>query len=287
MQRMKRNYKDGIFRMLFNDLEKIKELYEALSGGEKCRNEDIEIVTPDNAIFGDVKNDLAFMIKNTLIFLTEHQSTVNPNIPLRMLFYIAKELEKYFSDRAIYGKTTMKIPKPYFYVFYNGTDEQPMEREYKLSDLFPQKCGTMTIEVAVKVINVNYEKGAAILTRSKTLSEYSRFIYTVREKEKHGLGKNTAIEESIKECINKGILSDFLMKNGGDVVSILYQALTQEEIVEIAREDAFCEGRNEGLEARISQTKTATARKMLEKGMELNLISDITGLSEEEIRALF
>ena len=96
-----RKFKDGIFRTLFNDEEKLLELYNALSNRNYPKGTPIEIVTLDNVIFNEIKNDTAFIIDDRFIILTEHQSTKSPNFPLRMLCYFAKEYEKkyYYRNR--------------------------------------------------------------------------------------------------------------------------------------------------------------------------------------------
>lgn len=162
---VKHTYKDGVFRRLFNDKEKILELYNALTGENYPPDTDVKIVTLDNAVFGDMKDDLSFMIEDRFIILTEHQSTINPNMPVRELCYIAKQLEKLVFSKAIYSKRLIKLPTPEFYVFYNGAEDFPVCREQKLSDAFAVKCDKISLELKVKVINVNYDKGAEILSR--------------------------------------------------------------------------------------------------------------------------
>ena len=103
----RRNYKDSMFRKLFNNQAAIIDLYNALSGSDYPPDTYVKIVTLDNAIFGDRKNDLAFMIENRFIILIEMQSTVNPNMPLRFFF-----------SQQIYSSTLVNIPTPEIYVFY-------------------------------------------------------------------------------------------------------------------------------------------------------------------------
>ena len=162
--KVKHNYKDGIFRNLFNDEKSLLSLYNAVAGSSYPPDTKVEIVTLENAIFGDIKNDLSFIIEDRLIVFIEHQSTVNPNMPLRILAYIAKQMEKYITS-AVYSNKLIKVPTPEIYVFYNGMQEQPLEQELKFSDAFITKCDKIFVELKVKVININYEKGAEILKR--------------------------------------------------------------------------------------------------------------------------
>ncbi|MGF0032227.1 hypothetical protein ACQRBN_04585 [Bariatricus sp. SGI.154] len=51
------------------------------------------------------------------------QSTQNPNMPLRNLFYVANIYSNLTKDENLYSSTRVKIPEPRFVVFYNGTEE--------------------------------------------------------------------------------------------------------------------------------------------------------------------
>ena len=90
---VQRNYKDTLFRMIFSDKEALLSLYNAISEKDYKDPDELEIVTLENAIYMNKKNDLAFLIDSSL-YLYEHQSTDSPNMPLRNLFYISRELEK-------------------------------------------------------------------------------------------------------------------------------------------------------------------------------------------------
>ena len=88
-----RKYKDTIFRMLFKDKENLLSLYNAMNHRAYTNADALEVVTLENAIYMGMKNDLAFIMYMNL-YLYEHQSTYNPNIPLRDLFYIANEYQR-------------------------------------------------------------------------------------------------------------------------------------------------------------------------------------------------
>ena len=85
----------------------------------------------------DYKNDISFLIDSTLN-LYEHQSTWNPNMPLRGLGYFARLYEDYvrLNELNIYSETRLKLPKPQYFVFYNGTKAEPDRQILKLSDSF-------------------------------------------------------------------------------------------------------------------------------------------------------
>ena len=273
-EKVKRNYKDSIFRSLFNNEKELLSLYNALTGKNYPEGTEIEIVTLDNAVFDSKKNDLAFIVDKKFINLTEHQSTLSPNMPLRFLEYIAKEYQKLHFSNAVYSEVLVKLPTPEFYVLYNGTKDAPLEQTLKLSDAFVGECDKISLDLLVKVINVNYDKGAAILDRCSTLKEYSMFIHKVRTVRDELGDLDMAIDASIRECISEGILAEFLKNNKGDVMSFLEVNLTEEEKDAIRRQDGY----NEGIRD--------TAIKMKEEGFEYDVIERITSLSKEEIEKL-
>ena len=291
----KRNYKDSIFRKLFNNKAAIIDLYNALSGSDHPPDTYVKIVTLDNVIFGDRKNDLAFMIENRFIILIEMQSTVNPNMPLRFLVYIAKEFEKLFFSQQIYSSTQVKIPTPEIYVFYDGAKDIPLESELKLSDAFIAKCDKLYLELNVRVINVNYEKGAELLEKCRLLSDYSQLVHIAKMNYQRTHDLDTAVSEAVTECMEKDILRSFLKENGGEIMSFLYDMLTKEEMEEIREHDGYVRGLEEGHASGVKEglargtTEGAQAKQrdiaanMLAKGMDSTLISELTGLSEQDI----
>ena len=119
-----RNYKDTVFRKLFSDRKNLLSLYNAISETSYTDENELEIVTLESAIYMGMKNDLAFII-DTNLFLFEHQSTYNPNMPLRDLFYISSEYQKLVDQKSIYSSVLLKLPEPHFIVFYNGSTTYP------------------------------------------------------------------------------------------------------------------------------------------------------------------
>ena len=145
-----RNYKDTIFRWLFSDKNNLLSLYNAIAGAHYQNPEALNIVTLENAVYMGMKNDLAFVLE-TGLYLYEHQSTYNPNIPLRDLFYIASEYQSLINQRTLYSSTLQTIPTPKFLVFYNGTDENIPDRlELRLSDAYENYSENPDLELKKK-----------------------------------------------------------------------------------------------------------------------------------------
>ena len=97
-----RNYKDTIFRMLFKDKENLLSLYNAVNGTTYTDTENLEITTLKDAVYMNYKNDVSFVFDFELN-LYEHQSTINPNMPLRNLIYVTRVLQGFIRDQDIYS----------------------------------------------------------------------------------------------------------------------------------------------------------------------------------------
>ena len=148
-----RKYKDTVFRMLFADKSNLLSLYNAMNGSDYHDPSKLQIITLENAIYIGMKNDLAFVI-DTNLFLYEHQSTYNPNMPLRNLFYISSEYQKMVDSNKLYSSTLLKIPAPHFVVFYNGTTKQEDRWYNYLSESYHNFSGIPDLELKVVTLNI-------------------------------------------------------------------------------------------------------------------------------------
>ncbi len=273
-ERANRTYKDGIFRTLFNDKEKLIELYNALEGTHFGLDIPLEFQTLEDAIYKNLKNDIAFTIDGKYIIFIKHQSTDNPNLPLRLLEYSTKTLGNMVKDREVYSTRKIKLPFPEFYMFYNGVKSFPEEWEMKLSDLYPVKEKGAFLELKVRAINVNYERGAALLMKCKTLQEYSQFVHLVRKHLSVTKDLAEALRVCIPICMEQGILKEFLKRHGTEVQNMLRVEISEEEYRAIreegAYENGYEDGMEKGLEKGIEQGK-AEERMKVEMERELRL----------------
>ena len=71
----RRDYKDTLFRLLFRDRNRLLSLYNAVNGTSYNSPEDLTVVTLENAVYMNMKNDVAFLVDFQLN-LYEHQSTL-------------------------------------------------------------------------------------------------------------------------------------------------------------------------------------------------------------------
>ena len=250
--KMQRNYKDTVFRMLFNNKEALLSLYNAINGTHYDKTDDLEIITLENAVYMAMKNDIAFIL-GLYMNLYEHQSTLNPNMPLRDLFYIAKQMEKLVVDDTLYSSRVVKIPTPKFIVFYNGVDACEERRILKLSDAFQKKEEEVDLELKVLVLNINAGMNRQIMESCRTLKEYSIYVERVR-KHRAVMPIEQAVEKAVTECIRENILADFLKKQRAEVVAMSILEYNEEEEIKKIRaserrggyDDGWNAGRIEG-----------------------------------------
>ena len=129
-----RNTKDRVFRLLFREKEELLSLYNAVNNTSYDNPDDLTVTTLENAIYITMKNDLSFLLYDNMM-LYEHQSTDNPNIPLRDLFYVSSLYSGLVPPEKLYSSSRQLIPEPKFIVFYNGTARLPERFEYTLLNI--------------------------------------------------------------------------------------------------------------------------------------------------------
>lgn len=288
-----RQYKDTVFRMLFSEKENLLSLYNAVTGSHYQNAEALKIVTLENAIYMGMKNDLAFILDMNL-YLYEHQSTVNPNIPLRDLFYIAAEYQKLIDRKSLYSSAIQKIPTPGFFVFYNGIE--PLEDccISRLSDAFLHTGAEPALELIVTTLNINEGHNCELMQHCRKLKEYAQYVAKVR-KYAEQLPLEDAVERAVTECIRENILADFLKKNRAEVVAMSifeYDKVEEEKKLRKAEFEAGVEqgiekGLAQGIERGEKQASVKAATRMLRMGsFSLEQIAEISGLSVDEIKGL-
>ena len=257
-----RSYKDRLFRMVFREKKELLGLYNAVNGTSYTDPEALTVVTLENAIYMNMKNDLA-VVMDFYMNLYEHQSTYNPNIPLRNLHYVAKELRSWSGGRTIYGRQLVKIPTPRFFVFYNGRDMQPERQVLKLSDAFMNPEEDPALELKVVMLNINLGRNKELMEQCHTLLEYAQFVDRLRTCEK-SMGREEAVKHTVDACIREGILRDFLLKYREEAIEMCIFEYDEEETLRQLGQQSY----EEGVAAGIEQGRTEGVTVGIERGRE-------------------
>jgi hypothetical protein len=250
-----RQSKDSVFSRYFSNPQRLIELYNAIEGAHYPPDADLEIQTLEDVLFHEQINDLAFLLERRLIVLIEHQSTINLNLPLRLLLYIARVYEKILNNANIYKRGLIKIPKPEFIVLYNGLDPWAEKVELKLSDAFKEADIPDLLELKVAVYNINEGCNAELLRQSRSLNEYAAFVAQVRRNTAAGQLLETAVKNAIRYCLEKDIMGDFLTTHGSEVENMIMTEFNLETAKQVWREEAREEGREEGRRLAIQNMK--------------------------------
>lgn len=286
VQTENRKLKDSMFVDLFGKDITAKDnfisLYNALHG-TSLKPEETELVPEmiENAMYMSYANDVAMQVNGQIVVLIEHQSTINRNMPLRLLDYVARIYEKIVPAKKKYYRGMVRIPMPEFYVLYNGTDDYPEKDEMRLSDAFiypdDRKPAEVPLELVVKVYNINIGKGDALLEKCRALRQYSEFIEIVRKA--HAQGKEEPMTWAVKEAIDRKILPDYLERKATEVVNMLTMEYDYAVDIAAQKEESFDEGLEEG--------RLETVKAMMSKfNLSLKEVMDALNIPASE-RAVF
>lgn len=71
------------------------------------------------------------------------------------------------------------------------------------------------------MLNVNEGHNEELMEQCQTLKEYEQYVARVRKYTSSAeLSLEEAVERAVDECMKEGILSEFLMKNRAEVISM-------------------------------------------------------------------
>lgn len=273
-----REVKASAFTAYFSDPKKAAELYMALTG-EQVAPRDIHYTTLKGVLFLVRKNDLAFTVKDKVLVISEHQSTINDNMPLRSAIYYGRTMEKLIEPRALYRTNRIPIPTPEFFTFYNGNAEFPPEKILKLSDAYIEKTDEPMLELTIRVININLPVNHPMLEQCRPLYEYSWFIQKIKEYIGSGNSRDEAIIHAMGDCRAEGIMVEFLNEHGTEAVNMLFTEFNMEDALDVRYEEGIAKGWETGR----MTTLIGQARKKLKKDIS---VEETAELLEENVQII-
>ncbi len=249
-----REYKSTLFCKVFEEKKYLLELYNSVNGTDYQNEEDLEVNTLENVVYISMKNDISFLIDCNMN-LYEHQSTYNPNMPLRGVLYFAQLYSKYVVENNLnlFSSTLQKIPAPRYIVFYNGTQEQPDEQISLLSEAFQKtregRYEDVCLECWARMLNINYGHNCELMEKCRRLKEYAIFISRVRQYVKEiPSNPSKAIEKAVDECIEEGVLVDILTSQRSEVLELALITFNRELYEQGLREEGAREAEARGKE---------------------------------------
>ena len=255
-------------------------LYNAMNGTDYTDPEAIQFNTIGDAVYMRMKNDISFIVAFEMN-LWEHQSTYNPNMPMRFFIYAGRLYEKYIaaSEYYQYSSTLQPVPAPVCVCFYNGKKEQPETQVLKLSDAYG---GDGDIEVRVTMRNINYGQSHRLMESCAPLREYAWLVDAVRRNQDETMDLDAAVDRALDEMPDEYVIKTFLLENRAEVKSMFLTEYNEEKVMEQERKEGYKEGHEEGQNKRNQEVAT----DMLQDGEPLEKIKKYSKLSEESVRNL-
>ena len=284
-----REHKSTLFCYIFGAEENKKyllSLYNAVNDTSYTNIEDIEINTIEDFIYIRIKNDVSFIFDCDMN-LYEHQSTYNPNMPLRGLMYFSTLYSQFLSEnnKNIYGKSLVKIPTPRYIVFYNGNDSYPDRLELKLSDAFERPDTSGAFEWTATMLNINKGHNQQIMDKCLALYQYSDFIAKVKE-----YRKTLPIKESVDKAVNYAIsnnyLDGFFKKHKEGVMQFYLSEFHEEAFRKGMHDEGYDEGFSDGFNEAIVTFIEKSKSNNVPADAIITQLKELFSLSEQEATAL-
>ena len=267
--------KDSVFYNLFQIKENVLQLYKELHPEDKdIKVNDIKLKTLTAIFVNYLYNDLGFMVNRKgvphYIILVEAQSKWNRNITMRILWYLAVTYHRFVreSGKNIHDTARIDVPAPELYLVYTGDDLKNVPDEINIRD--EMFGGEGSVDIKVKVLHAP----------SKTiLCQYIAFSKIYNEQCRLYGRSLKAAEETIRICLERGILVEFLTNHRQEVVTMLMtlfnEKIQREEYDESLRKKSIEEGieigekkgRAEGIEIGEKKGMISALSSLVEKGL--------------------
>ena len=200
--------------------EHLLTIFNAVKGTSLTDSSKISINTLSGSFYSSIKNDISFMLDTLIMMLIEHQTTINPNMPIRMLEYVAELFRRYMEPekRKVYGSELIKLPAPEFYVFYDGDDTSFEHQTLRLSDAF--MAPSDKLELIVNVYNLADGMNEDLKEQCRPLNEYSIFSNHYKQLRKQRLPIDETVSATIRYCIENNVMKDYLRHNESEVIDM-------------------------------------------------------------------
>ena len=287
----KRDYKSSLFVNMFgrnvNAKEHFLSLYNAIHDTNfKIGEVEIKPVTLENVVYNNIENDVSMEINDSIVVLAEHQSTINNNMPFRCLEYLVAHYNRFFTDNDKYNTKEIKLPRPECYVFYNGDDAFPQEKIMRLSDAFKEikqaanlkdLPESLSLDLSVKIYNINKNANHPILQKCEALLAYSNFTEYARIGKRNG--EKNPPKYALNKCRQGKLLTEYFNNLTKEEQSMIFGEWDQEKFIEVQKKIAA--------EDATEATKIANAKNLLRMNLgSVEQISQAVSLPLDQVLAL-
>ena len=246
--RVNRRYKDSMFRSLFRDKARFLELYNAIKGTNYGPNTPMVETTLEEALVMDEINDVSFLVDGNLVVFIEHQSSINYNMPLRMLMYVGRVMEVLMESRDIYREEVVEIPDVEFYVIYNGAKKFPKHKRLRLSGMrcAEKKKNPVKLELVVDIYNIYDGANSELLSRSRTLGDYEAFVEMFQRYYVKVRDRSKALKLTVAECRARGVQKEIIEIFAKGADNMIFTKFNLDDAKEVWQEEAEKRGEKKG-----------------------------------------
>ena len=249
-QNTTREYRDRLLNYIFGREENkawTLSLFNAVNGSDYDDPSMIEFNTLKDVLYMGMRNDTSFLISD-MMSVYEHQSTYNPNMPLRMLGYVNDLYSGYVTAHQYnkYGSSQIILPVPKLVVFYNGEKDTGDETILPLSASFVgEHRDEADIEIRVRMLNINLGRNEELMRQCKPLAEYAWFIQKIRDirTDHPEMSMTDVIEKALEAMPEDYRIRQFLIVNRAEVIGMLDREYDEDKIRKLFMEDGRREER--------------------------------------------
>lgn len=288
---------DKIFKLVLAEKKQAIELInKVLNLSPKLTEEEIERYSTEHIdyLLRESVSDFVYKMKQMdIFFLLEHQSTIDYNMPKRILEYEVEIIKEAVKGRK-FTKNNHRLPTVIPIVIYTGSQKWKVEKYIQECQVLLQ--GAQKIKLGeYYVIDVNdysneelendelFLSKVLLLEKLKREEEIIRVLDRIIHTEKNS--NNQEILKRVIAFILRGKISE-------ENIEKLVKKLEKEEpdmVIEVLQKENERQrkiGIREGVKQGIKQATLNIAQKMLQLGINLEEIEKVTGLTKEEIEKM-
>lgn len=295
------NPHDKIFKLILAEKKQAIELInKVLNLSPKLTEKEIERYSTEHIdyLLRESASDFIYKMKQMdIFFLLEHQSTIDYNMPKRILEYEVEIIKEAVKGKKL-TKNNHKLPTVIPIVIYTGSRKWNVEKYIQECQVILQGAERVNLG-EYYVIDVNdysneeLEKDELFLSKVLLLEKLKkeediiqvldRIIHTEKDSDNQEILKRV-IAFILKGKISTKNIKERLKKLEKEEPDMVIEVLQKEN--ERQRKIGIREGMKQGIKQGIRQATSNIAQKMLQLGIKPEDIEKVTGLTKEEIKKL-
>ncbi|WP_026364354.1 Rpn family recombination-promoting nuclease/putative transposase [Brachyspira innocens] len=242
---------------------------------------------PENINLKESVLDVKAITKENKKIIIEIQLSGNIDFVKRIYYYISKNIVSELNENESYDIISQVISINFVNFNMDFYDEGKAHRCFKLIDTQNHNVSLDIIQMHIieipRFIKILNSSDTDDIKKNKILSWIEFFTVKDLEEVKDKLKEVNGIMPKVIDKYERFISSKEEMEVYNARDAFLYG---QTLMLKKEREEGIKEGIEQGIEKGIRENQILTAKNMKNKNMDINLISELTGLSIEEVEKL-